>query len=529
MTSPLRRIGSGVSNWLRAERPDRAVLALAILAALVAAVVCAPNGYEHSGIGVPPEAAWGVFALGIAAAALAALRAWYGLLAWIVIMPLFTAARIGIDVGWVQITPSTILLGTLLIAVLLGFRGARPALPTAPLVLAGTLALLAALAAAFSADQMTGVSITLHGLIEPIGLGVLIILMRPGLRRLMAVAVAMTLSVTMAGIINTGRVLLIVHSASDFQSLRGELGRITYFNVGLYGGILVTVLPLMAMLIARPALLADGLERATVAASAAVGRTTTAWRPETVRRAATWLRVAGWAGLAFALLIVDFTFSKSAWIASLVLGIALAVLMPRTWRLRAVGLGVVVVFVGLFLATDVVTNAPTSDRAASWDPNSTEGDVSVTGRFLATEAAMYMTIDHPLLGVGPGLFGVEYGGPYYNPEAHAVLQSAHDLIANVAAEYGLPVAVVLAFLILTSLWVAWRLWRSGAGLAKLLALGYGLSLAGFMIVATLFGSDLYRDYRFMNTDVLYAGLVMGAIAVLAELAKAPPGESALDE
>jgi hypothetical protein len=84
-------------------------------------------------------------------------------------------------------------------------------------------------------------------------------------------------------------------------------------------------------------------------------------------------------------------------------------------------------------------------------------------------------------------------------------------------------------LILTSLWVAWRLWRSGAGLAKLLALGYGLSLAGFMIVATLFGSDLYRDYRFMNTDVLYAGLVMGAIAVLAELAKAPPGESALDE
>jgi O-antigen ligase len=265
------------------------------------------------------------------------------------------------------------------------------------------------------------------------------------------------------------------------------------------------------------------------ALSAATGRTPTAWRPETVRRAAIWLRVAGWAGLAFSLLIVDFTFSKSAWIASLVLGIALAVLMPRTWRLRAVGLGVVVVFVGLFLATDVVTNAPTSDRAASWDPNSTEGDVSVTGRFLATEAAMYMTIDHPLLGVGPGLFGVEYGGPYYNPEAHAVLQSAHDLIANVAAEYGLPVAVVLAFLILTSLWVAWRLWRSGAGLAKLLALGYGLSLMGFMIVATLFGSDLYRDYRFMNTDVLYAGLVMGAIAVLAELAKAPPGESALDE
>jgi len=43
----------------------------------------------------------------------------YGLVAgfilWIVIMPLFTAARIGIEFGWVQITPSTILLGTLLL------------------------------------------------------------------------------------------------------------------------------------------------------------------------------------------------------------------------------------------------------------------------------------------------------------------------------------------------------------------------------------------------------------------------------
>jgi O-antigen ligase len=529
MTSPFRRIGSGVSDWLRAEKPDRAVVALAILAALVAAVVCAPNGYVHSGIGIPPEAAWAVLVLGIAVAALAALRPWYGLQAWIVIMPLFTAARIGIEFGWVQITPSTILLGTLLIAVLLRFRTARPALPTVPLVLAGMLALLAALATAFSADQMTGVSITVHGLIEPIGLGLLLILMRPGLRKLVALPVAMTASVTIAGIINASRVLLIVHSASDFQSLRGELGRITYFNVGLYGGILVTVLPLMAVLIARPALLAEGLERATGAASRAVGRTAAPWRPETCRRAATLIRIAAWVALAFALVIVDFTFSKSAWIASLVLGLALVVMVPRTWRLRAAGLGVVAVFVGLFVVTNVVTNAPTSDRSASWDPNSTEGDVSVTGRLLATEAAMYMTIDHPLLGVGPGLFGVEYGGPYYNPQAHAVLQSAHDLIANVAAEYGLPVAAILGLLILSSLWVAWRLWRSGAGLAKLLALAYGLSLVGFMIVATLFGSDLYRGYRFMNTDVLYAGLVMGAIAVLAELAKDPRGESAPEE
>jgi O-antigen ligase len=440
-------------------------------------------------------------------------------------MPLFTAARIGVQVGWVQLTPSTIMLGTLLIAVLLRFRAARPDLPTAPLVLAGTLAVMVALATAFSADQTAGVSITLHGFIEPIGLGVLVILMRPSLRKLVAVAVAMTLSVTGAGILNAGRMLLIVHSASGFQSLRGELGRITYFNVGLYGGILVTVLPLMAVLIARPALLAEGLERVTSAASAGFGRTPTPWRLETARRAAVLLRVAGWAALAFAMLIVDFTFSKSAWIAGLVLGLVLAVCVPRTWRLRTASLGVVALFVGLFVVTSVLTNAPTSDRANSWDPNSTEGDVSVTGRFLANEAAFQMTVDHPLFGVGPGLFSQEYGGPYFNPQAHTVLQSAHDLVANVAAEYGLPVATVLTFALVAAFWLAWRLWRTGAGLAKLLALGYGLALLGFMIVATLFGSDLYRDYRFMNTDVMFFGLVMGAIAVLATLAKKPPEEA----
>jgi O-antigen ligase len=99
----------------------------------------------------------------------------------------------------------------------------------------------------------------------------------------------------------------------------------------------------------------------------------------------------------------------------------------------------------------------------------------------------------------------------------------------VAAEYGLPGAVVLSFMILAALWIALGLWLSGAGLAKLLALGYGLSLVGFMIVATLFGSDLYRPYRFMNTDVLYAGLVIGAIATLAQLAKGPSDELAPEE
>jgi hypothetical protein len=45
-----------------------------------------------------------------------------------------------------------------------------------------------------------------------------------------------------------------------------------------------------------------------------------------------------------------------------------------------------------------------------------------------------------------------------------------------------------------------------------------------MIVATLFGTDLYRPYRYMNTDVLYFGLILGAIVVLGDEATGSEAE-----
>jgi len=73
--------------------------------------------------------------LGVGLAALAALRPWPGLLAWIVFMPFFTAARIGVMVGWVQVTSTTVILATLVVSLLLGFRRTRPAAPRVPLAL----------------------------------------------------------------------------------------------------------------------------------------------------------------------------------------------------------------------------------------------------------------------------------------------------------------------------------------------------------------------------------------------------------
>jgi O-antigen ligase len=521
MMLSLRRTLSTLAAWLRAGEPDLAVGLLAVVAALAAAAVCLPSGYERNGLHVPAVAAWGILGLGAGLAALAALRPWPGLLAWIVFMPFFTAARIGVMVGWVQVTSATVILATLVISLLLGFRRARPNVPAVPLAMGGLIALLAVASTAASWDLWTGVSITLHGIVEPVVIGILVVLLRPGLRQLLALAAAMSVSVVMAGVVNLGRMFFLVHSASDFETLRGELARITYYNVGLFGTVLVTVLPLLAIIIARPSLLAGILERAAATLATVTGRTAAEPSATTTARAETAVRVAGWAMFAWALLMIDLTFSKSAWIAGLIVGVAMAAVMPRTWRRRAAGfVGVVLVSLA-FLLTSVVTASPSSDRAGSFDPNSTQGEISITGRYLATEAALRMAIDHPVFGVGPGQFGAEYAGPYHNAQAKEALQSAHDMVPEVAAEYGLPLALVFSVTVLAALLVAWRLWRARAGLAGLVALGLGLSLAGFMIVATLYGTDLYRAYRYMNTDILYLGLVLGAIAALANRDESP--------
>jgi hypothetical protein len=512
MKSTLRSALSGFVDWLLAEKPDRAVFALAIAGAVATGAVCVPRGFERNGIQVPAAAAWGIVALGVAIAVLAALRAWPGLLAWIVAMPFFTAARIGPVVGWVQLTSTTVILATVACSIVLGFRRTRPNTPTAPLALAGLIVALAVLATTISPDLSTSVSITLHGIIEPVVVGVLIVIIRPTLRQLVALAGAMAASVVIAGAVNLVRIVLVVHHLGDFQALRNEFGRITFYNVGLFGAMLATVLPLIAIVIVRPGLISGAFERA----GSALGRASSAVRPGD--RADATLRLAGAVIFGFLLLEIALTFSKSAWIACAVVALGLALALPGTWRRRGVGLvgiGVVAVF---FVLISSVTAAKSSDRNNSFDPNSAEGEASITARFQATRAAVHMAIDHPLLGVGPGLFGYQYAGRYRSAEVKDLLQSAHDMIPNIAAEYGLPLALIFSLTVLAALLASVRTWLSGAGLARLLALTYGLALAAFMTVATLFGTDLYRTYRYMNTDVVFLGLLLGAIAVLASRA-----------
>lgn len=545
-----------------AERPDWKVAALAAIAAVAAAAICLPRDYQRSGLHVPLAAALGVMAVGIAVAALAAYRPWPALLAWILAMPFFTAARLGPFVGWIQLTPSTVILATLACAIILGLRrrsrvdervaAQRPRSIAWLLAIGGAMALLAVVPTALSPDLSTGIPITMHGVLEPILIGLVVIAMRPTTRQLAALGSAMAASVAIAGAVSLGRMLTIVHSFGDFQNLRAELGRVTYYNVGILGGMLVMVVPFIVIAMVRPGPFATFIERAAGSAAALMGResasgdspygksasgTSAPWAREPAPRAEAWVRITGGIMLALVLLVTYLTYSKSALIATLAVFVGLALAIPSSWRGR--GLACVAVLLASVLvvpygdlaaiatghSTSSTTTTPTNDRQNSFDPNSPEGEVSITERYIATKAAIAMTIDHPLVGVGPGLFGVEYAGPYHDPQAKEVLQSPHDVLPDVSAEYGLPLAILLAVVVIAAFAEAWHLWKSSGGLARLLALAFGLSLLAFVIVATLFGTDLYRAYRYMNTDMLYFGLVLGSIAALRPALEAEPSGS----
>ena len=92
-----------------------------------------------------------------------------------------------------------------------------------------------------------------------------------------------------------------------------------------------------------------------------------------------------------------------------------------------------------------------------------------------------MFLDHPVTGVGPGVYGIELRS-YRSPElARDNVTTAHNLYLNIAAEMGVLGVLAAAWLILTLAWTWWRRWRGEEpGTSQWWrVLGIGAALAGF--------------------------------------------------
>jgi O-antigen ligase len=85
------------------------------------------------------------------------------------------------------------------------------------------------------------------------------------------------------------------------------------------------------------------------------------------------------------------------------------------------------------------------------------------GRLDMWQSAVNMTIDNPITGVGPGLFGRAYR-EYRDPiVGRDKLAAAHNLYLNVSSELGLLGILVGSWLAVVILQTSWKAWRNAKG------------------------------------------------------------------
>lgn len=96
------------------------------------------------------------------------------------------------------------------------------------------------------------------------------------------------------------------------------------------------------------------------------------------------------------------------------------------------------------------------------------------------QSAAQMTLDHPLTGVGPKLYG-RMLRLYRDPAlARDQITTAHNLYLNTAAETGLPGLLAGGLLIGAVIFLGWKTWQSAPGnSAKLQRLSVAAALLGF--------------------------------------------------
>lgn len=195
---------------------------------------------------------------------------------------------------------------------------------------------------------------------------------------------------------------------------------------------------------------------------------------------------------------VILTFSRGA--AVTVAGIMLLGVLLRLIPPRFVGLGIVAAIAAFAFVPGYLTRIVTIEELLAFiTPDATTSGVG--GSFLsrATEAgaALLTFADHPVFGVGPGMFG-----QYYREYAHeiglrvlAADRAAHNFYLGLAAEYGLFGIFALGGVILVTVRELFRARRRAAARHRdlaLLATGYICAIAGYL------GSGMFLHMAFIR-------------------------------
>jgi putative inorganic carbon (HCO3(-)) transporter len=204
-----------------------------------------------------------------------------------------------------------------------------------------------------------------------------------------------------------------------------------------------------------------------------------------------WRDARGWARVlpatAVVLLVVTVcaTFSRGA-----LLGIAVMVVVALALgllRLRDLGLAAAAVALGLGIVAVSVPDLVERSLAEK----EFVADANVESRYTSWTLAAEMTLDHPVLGTGPGGFGQNFdaydAGRSSNP-TH--LDVVHMMYLDVSSELGLVGLAAFLGLLVTGAGAAWRA-RAADGRDPGLASAVCVALSGTLAAATFLSEQYY--------------------------------------
>lgn len=232
------------------------------------------------------------------------------------------------------------------------------------------------------------------------------------------------------------------------------------------------------------------------------------------RRTILWAAACG----SFILAGVLLTYSRGAFVTLLAL---VAILMAaRVLRVRTVALAVGAMLLAVLALAPgyALRMASLQDAPGLLDgARESSSEMVMRSRLTETLAAWHVFADHPILGVGPGQYAPIYSTQYMrNPDiAYKLIdrpRRAHNLYFELAAETGiLGLGAFLAIVgtIQLRLWRAWRRWRNERQDLAGLALGFFVSISGYLVSAVFLHLSYQRYYW------LLLGLAAAALQVLA--------------
>jgi O-antigen ligase len=456
--------------------------------------------------------------LAAAVAALAVVRPWQGYLAILLLTPVWNTGQVSWHVGTVEILMQTIFIVALGVGCLVrslsapsserGGRGWAARLRSYGVGGLATLAVLAVagVSTALSPDFGGSLSVLMHGIVEPVAMGVLLLALVPNRRGLMHLVAVLGVSVALGCLLNLAQVLPSVGSIDAFHGDRIYLSRTTYFNIGLFGELLAMAVPLLIGCFAL-------------------------WRRSGDRRLVALLLAA----LAISCGGLFLAMEKSAVLAAAAGTVGLLILLATTWRRRvaivlaALALSVTVVPWPAYLLRDVApVVADPYQRVAvavlgpgrfdSWNPTTLAGRHSLVERYFATEAALHMAADHPVFGIGLDQFGAQYVSGYRPTQAELGLDSAHAFWPEIAAELGLLALILVLVIFGSAMLGLWRVYRAPPDHStRVLAATLLASLVAWLVVATAFAGDLYRAWRHMSSDIVMVAVLVAAAMALSRI------------